>query len=108
VKLRLSRELHGRALDCAEAVDEPLGRYIRTLVNMDAKGVFPCVATDDSALSTTRADSVVITIPPIDRTPDQIRESILRGVTYAEARNPPKFIPPYKAGKDYVVIGDPY
>jgi len=103
MKLRIHKDLHQRAKQCAENVGDNLSEWIKLCVKNHTAGSLPRVAPCAKSISATRQDSVVITIPGMQADPDMVRCATYSGVVYAEARALPTFHPPAVRGIDYFV-----
>ena len=109
MKLRVSRELHERLKACAEAIDEPILRFTRVAVLKYVRGDLQSVANDETLCVATRKDSVPITVDKAGQmlVPAKVREAIVRGVLYAEERNPAPVIPDeVKDGVRFIIGSD--
>lgn len=84
-KLRVCRDLHQRARECADAIQEPLSEFVRCCLVQWLKGNMKTVAVPDKLLSAT-SSGVVITIGETSLEPDLVRKAIAASVLWAEAR----------------------
>ncbi len=106
MKLRINANLHARARDCSDAVNEPLSEWIAIAWRAHERGDLDQVAPVPDCHDTSAAASTVITIRPLEVDPATLRDVIARAVAYCEARNPPPFTPPGVEGIDYLIEKD--
>lgn len=103
MKLRLNRELHERAADCAQAIGEPLSEYVRCCVIAWKKRKLKGVAVPAELVSATRQESTVITIGDSGLTPHNTRRAIAAATVDAESKRPAPFGTDLIAGRDYII-----
>ena len=106
MKIRISRDLHARAWACADALGEKkLTRFIDLAVINDAKGRLDDVVVDEGMMVATRENSTVVTFLGDDKGwhCDRVKLALVRAVLFAEAANPPPFVPDGIEGKDFVI-----
>ena len=108
-KVRISRELYGRACECAAEVQEPVGRWMRLAQlpahveraerHLAAAGVVIPVAL----MLATREDSVCATVQVAVEDGARWRRNVAAGVVYCEMIRPPAVVSPLREGVDYLV-----
>jgi len=101
-KLRLNRELHERALECADAIHEPFAEFARLCILHWSRGALRDVATPSRVLSATDGDAVV-SLYDTDLPGSELRRAIAAGVIDAERRRPPAFRTDKIEGVHYLV-----
>ena len=101
LKLRITRELHARAKDCADMIDVPLSEFARRCEKHYLSGKLQSVAISDNLISATTEKAVVsLNMTHLDA--DTARRALAAGVIYAEGRNPKPFRTNLE-GVDYLI-----
>ena len=102
MKLRIHIALHRRLSECARDIGEPTTEFVDLCWTNHLRARFP-VADDAEMLCATSSNSTVITINIEDEDAKEVRQAILDGVTYAESRMRPRYVPELKEGIGYLV-----
>ena len=102
MKLRISRDLHARARACAEAVGDPLDRWV-SLALRQAQSDKMAAYVPTPELLKADSSSAVISLPSTEHCADLVRYCIAKAVLYCEARNPKPFKTNLTPGRDFII-----